>query len=132
MPVNHRMLPDGILIVERSGTPTAADEDASIQARLLDDHVAPGIRVLVDSREVDLGDSTEVVRHLAGVARATAARAECGAVALVVGSEVSYGMARMYMALTELRHPNTEVFREYEQALAWLRSQPKVAAHPSK
>lgn len=124
MPVSHHIRPDGILVVERWGSPSASEEDAGIQARLLDEEVVPGMRVLVDSRRVWPADTSGVVIHLAGIARATATHLECGAVALVVSSDVGYGMARMYMALTELKHPSTNVFRDYEEALTWLRARP--------
>jgi hypothetical protein len=39
----------------------------------------------------------------------------------VVASDVEYGMARMYLAYTDLVHPDTEVFRDLESAEAWLR-----------
>jgi len=128
MPVTYDVRPDGILMVERSGAPDNLEEDASLLLRLADERIVPGMRVLVDSTKVVPADSCKVVQHLAAVARATAVRLECGAVALVVSSDVAYGMARMYMALTEVGHPNTQVFRDCEEALSWLTSQPAAPA----
>ena len=86
--------------------------------------IGSGMRVLVDSRKVVPADSVEVVKHMAAVARTAAVKLDCGALALVVNSDVGYGMCRMYMALTEARHPNTQVFRDYDEAVSWLKSQP--------
>ena len=61
-----------------------------------------------------------------------AAEIGCGPVAIVASGDVEYGMARMYMALTELKHPNTMVFRCYEKALNWLGEQSKISYHPSE
>ncbi len=127
MPIRHHVRPDGIVVVERWGSLSIPEENASLQTRLADPAIVRGAPVLVDSSQVVQGDSIEVVKHLASVARATAERLECGAVALVVASDVEYGMARMYMGLTEVRHPRTEVFRGMEEALDWLKSQPMPA-----
>jgi hypothetical protein len=131
MPIKYDVGPDGILLIERSGAPDNLEEDASMLLRLADDRIVPGMRVLVDSRKVIPADSCEVVKHLAAVARATAVRLDCGALALVVSSDVAYGMARMYMALTEREHPNTQVFRDYAEALSWLQTHPLAPAGPA-
>lgn len=130
MPVTFEVRSDGILEIVRSGALGRAEEDASLALRHSDDRIVPGMRVLVDSRKVVPADSLEAVQHLAAVARATAADLDCGALALVVSSDVGYGMARMYMALTEARHPNTQVFRDYDEAVAWLKSQPEAPGGP--
>jgi hypothetical protein len=123
MPVTVTLRPDGLLEIVRSGAVDSAEEDASLVLRNADTRITPGMCVLVDSRKVVPADSCEVVQHLAAVARATAAGLDCGALALVVDSDVGYGMARMYMALTEAKHPNTQVFRDYDEAVLWLTSQ---------
>ena len=123
MPVRHHVRPDGIVVLERWGTSSIAEENASLQTRLADPAIVRGASVLVDSSGVVDGDSIEVVKHLASVARAVAERLDCGAIALVVASDVEYGMARMYMGLTAVRHPRTEVFRDREKALDWLKLQ---------
>jgi len=46
-------------------------------------------------------------------------------VAIVVSNDVEYGMARMYMGLTELKHTDTMIFRSYDNALKWLAKQSK-------
>lgn len=130
MPVTFELWPDGILEIVRSGALGRTEEDASLALRHSDDRIVPGMRVLVDSRKVVPADSIEVVRHLAAVSRTTAADLECGALALVVSLDVGYGMARMYMALTEAGHPNTQVFRDYDEAVSWLKSQPEAPVGP--
>jgi hypothetical protein len=130
MTIDYTIRPDGILVLERSGTISTSDEDVNLQKRLKDVKVVPGMRVLVDSQGVVHGDSVDVVRHLAAIARATAAQLECGALALVVRSDVEYGMARMYMALTDDHHPNQAVFRSVDEALSWLKSHPEGRRDP--
>lgn len=125
MPVTFEVRPDGILEIVRSGTLGRREETASLALRNRDERIVPGIPVIVDSRGVEPSDSVEMVRHLAAMAREIAVDLDCGAVALVVASDVSYGMARMYMALTEAVHPDTKAFRDYDEALEWLKSQPE-------
>jgi hypothetical protein len=124
MSIEHRVDPEmGILFVKRSGRIRTRDEELAFKQRQEDPLVVPGISVLVDCREVSPADSTKVIRYLAGQVTNLAVQLQCGPVAIIVSSDVEYGMARMYMALTELAYPNTMVFRDYEEGLAWLLAQ---------
>ena len=126
MPIEHKVdEKTGIMHVRRWGAITTHDEEAAIKKRNEDQLVVPGIPVIVDCREVDPPDSSEVVRYIADMTTGIAAELDCGPLAIVVGSDVEYGMARMYMALTELKHPDTIVFRSYDNALKWLRQKSK-------
>ena len=127
MPIEHTVdKKTGIMNVRRWGLITTQDEDSALLKRSEDPLVVPGIPVIVDCRDVDPPDSTKVTHYIAKMVTAIAAELDCGPVAIVVGSDVEYGMARMYMALTEFKHPNTMVFRSYDNALKWLREQSKM------
>ncbi|MBI1371862.1 MAG: hypothetical protein GC159_03760 [Phycisphaera sp.] len=122
MPITHRIAPDeGIMYVTRSGAIDTQDEIAALDARKADPDFRPGLGVLVDCRDVKPDDSVEVIHYLAKHANQHAERLRCGAVAIVVSTDVEFGMARMYEMLTEATHPHTEVFRDPDAALAWLR-----------
>lgn len=128
MPVEHSVdEKSGIMHVRRWGTITTQDEEIALNRRRKDPLVVPNIPVIVDCREVDPPDTTEVVRYIADSVTAIAAELDCGPVAIVVGSDVEYGMARMYMAFTELEHPNTAVFRSCDNALKWLHEQANIS-----
>jgi hypothetical protein len=123
MPIEHYVDPKtGIMHVRRWGEISTHDEKAALKKRRSDPLVVPNIAVVVDCRDVDPPDSIEVVHYIAEKITAIAAQLDCGPVAIIVSSDVEYGMARMYMALTELKHPQTEVFRSCDDALAWLRT----------
>ena len=130
MPISHHVRPDGIVVIERTGTITSEQEDVSLQERMNDVRVVPGMLVLVDARGLRGGASTQVIHHLAAIARATTEFLNCGALALVVASDLQHGMARMYMALTDLSHPNTRLFREFDEALSWLKQRRPEPADP--
>jgi hypothetical protein len=129
MPIKHRVDPaSNTMFVTRSGSIDTHDEEQAQRERQTDPLVVPGIAVLVDCREVEPADSTEVVQYLADNITALAANLQCGPVAIVVSSEVEYGMARMYQLMTDLEHPETAVFRDYREALDWLRQASRPAA----
>ena len=122
MPITHTVDTSlNILRVTRSGTISTQDEEEAFRLRRADPLVTVGIPVLVDCRDVSPADSTQVVKYLARVTSEIAHRLECGPLAIVVSSNVEYGMARMYMALVEPKHPHTNVFRDTEQAVEWLK-----------
>ena len=124
MPIEHVVDPEtGIMHVRRWGKIKTCDEDRALRKRREDPLVVPGIPVIVDCREVDPPDTTHLTNHIADRISALAEKLNCGPVAIVVSSEVQYGMARMFMGLTALTHPDTEVFRNYEEALDWLHRQ---------
>jgi len=123
MPVSHYVdRARGILFVTRSGTINRHDEDRSFQKRNDDPSIIPGIPVVVDCTGVDPPDTTEIVQYIADHSMHTAQRLKCGPLAIVVGSDVEYGMARMYQLLTETVHPDMEIFRSAQEAIDWLDS----------
>lgn len=124
MPIEHNVdEKTRTLYVRRWGEITAHDEEIALQKRKEDPLIVPNMSVIVDCREVYPPDTTEVVQYLANKVTALVAEIDCGPVAIVVSSDVEYGMARMYMALTELKHPSTMVFRNFNKALKWLQEQ---------
>ncbi len=110
-----------VLRVRRHGHISTHDEELACRERSEDPRIRPGMSVLVDCREVEPPDSTETIKYLADCVARNSAALQCGPVAIVVASDVEYGMARMYLAYTDLVHPDTEVFRDLESAEAWLR-----------
>lgn len=129
MPIKHTVSADGKLMrVRRWGHISTHDEEKAYHERLGDPRVVPGIAVLADCTEVEPPDTTATVKYLADFTSHIAAELQCGPLAIVVSSDVEYGMARMYMAYTELRHPRTEIFRSESEALAWLAQAGRVRA----
>ena len=121
MPIEHKIDPEtGIMHVRRWGHIDTQDEKEAFQKRSKDPLLVSDTPVIVECREVDPADSTEVVQYIADRTTRIAADLDCGPIAIIVSSDVEYGMARMYMTMTETMHPNTEVFRSYDEGLAWL------------
>lgn len=121
MPIKHQVEEDGRLLrLRRWGEISIQDEEMAGAQRAHDPLIVPGIAVLADCREVEPADTTEMVRSMAESTTRIAAALQCGPLAILVASDVEFGMARMFMAYTELEHPRTEVFRSETAALAWL------------
>ena len=109
-----------LLRVRRWGRITAHEEEKACRQRACDPLVVPGIQVLVDCKAVEPADTTEMVRSISDCTRHIGAALQCGPLAIVVDTEVQYGMARMYQAYTDSAHPITQVFRVEADALEWL------------
>lgn len=86
-----------------------------------DDRFRPGLRVLVDHRELDATTVTPAnMRAHAELMKRLDGRLGDTTIAFVVGSPLAFGYARMYelhAAETQLR---SHVFYSREEAIAWL------------
>jgi stage II sporulation SpoAA-like protein len=80
--------------------------------------VAPDFALLIDLRQADGKSVTSAgVRSLATRALVFAAASKR---AVVVPSDLGFGMARMYEMLREGRGGGMRVFRDYEEARRWV------------
>jgi len=121
MPITHHVDRErNILFIIRSGSVDSQDERQPRRRRKLDPLVVPGIPVLVDCRAIESPSNEEVTRYLADSLTAVVSDLQCGPTAIVVATDAQYDMARLYQMLTEIAHPKTEVFRDYDEALRWL------------
>jgi S-adenosylmethionine synthetase len=124
MPIEHKVHPEeNLLRIRRWGHISTHDEAKAFEVRRADPLVVPGICVLVDCTAVDPPDNTEAVKYIASCTTQLAAKIQCGPLAIIVNTDIEYGMARMYMGLTGLSHPQSNVFRSEAEALAWLRTE---------
>ena len=122
MPITHHFDRElNILFVTRSGSISSQDEQRALRERQANPLIVPGIPVLVDCRHVDPADSRDTVKYISEKVTQLASRIRCGPLAIVVVSDsAEYGMARMFQALIEAAHPDTEIFRDYGEALRWI------------
>jgi len=118
MPGGYSIDPARSLVLSRAWD-VLSGADLSRHARTLasDPGFKPDFNQLCDFRDV-----TEVRADAAAI-RELAALNPFGAGArraLVVSSDVVFGMARMYQILTETSPDEFEVFRDLDEALKWL------------
>ena len=122
MPISYRIdLERNLVLTTASGTLTD-DDIVQLKTRLVrDPDFKPGMKELSDIRGIDQLDVTpggvgamvqQDIRDSAEVASHK--------LALVVSKEVAYGMARMYQTLTKSNIETVSVFRDIDEARAWL------------
>lgn len=123
MPLYHRVDPvRGIVRVEVRGTPDLAEEKGIYQRFLRDPDYRPGMPILVDDRGREGMVDPAEVRSLAAAVSDSQVALRGTRCALLVGSDVQYGMSRVWAARAESSGMIVEVFRDEAEALRWLRA----------
>lgn len=118
MPTDYLIdLPRGLVISRAWGVLTDEELLARTRALAEDPRVRPDMRQLSDFREVtDLKVHGATIHAMVGLNPFGAGARR----AVIVGSDASYGMARMYQLLQDTAPDSVDVFRELEPALEWL------------
>ncbi len=80
----------------------------------------PGLDVLLDLVDCKSLPETEKVRFAAGRVTASSSSLRFGRMAIVVPSDVLFGMLRMFHTLSETAFTDAQIFRDRDQALQWL------------
>ena len=118
MPVSYRIDRERrIVFTEASGVLTDSDV-IEFQRRLRDDpEFEPDFRQLADCRAIDeIGMTREGVEE----ASSRSPFSQGSLRAIIVGSDVAFGMARMFENLRHEARDEIRVFREEEEARRWL------------
>jgi hypothetical protein len=122
MPIEHDFDPDRrILSVRMFGV--VGDEDVlQLAKEITGDAVEDPVHdELIDLREVDAPiATTETLRRVAEMFRGSERQPESVKIAFVATSDAAYGIARMYQAFRSDSAASMRVFRELEEARAWL------------
>ena len=118
MPVDYRIdEAEGVAYMRAWGALTLADVVAARDRMIADPDFSPGMKQLVDAREV------QEVKITAAEARRSASSAAFGSGArraFVATSDELFGLFRMYGGHTERLGAELHVFREMEEACEWL------------
>ncbi len=124
MPVSYTIDVQSSLVLTRASGTLTDDDVIQLKARLVrDPDFKPGMRELSDIRNIDHLDVTPAgVRAMVLQDKEDASQVASHKLALVLSEDVAYGMARMYQTLTESNMENVGVFRDIEEARAWLQS----------
>jgi hypothetical protein len=117
------IIEDGILRTRLLGDVTPDDVRSYRTAVRSDPAARHGLLALVDCREASKLFSTADLKILAAEAvemyRHTAVRQRC---AVLVASDVAFGLARMYEVLLKDTPIDLEFFRNAEEAMSWLQA----------
>lgn len=117
MPFRYAIDPDlGLIQVTFTGPTTTRDLADARAAVMADPAYAPRLGLLIDLEEADL-------THMSpAMLRERAQRPPgAGAIAVVAGTDLAYGLSRMYEQMSK---SPVGVFRHRAEALAWLATLP--------
>jgi len=121
MPVTYRIDPELRRIVTHcTGNATLAEVLAHFDELESDGNCPVGADVLLDLTAMTSAPNVGQMRSAAARAADAARKVRFGSIAIVVGSEILFGMARVFEAFTEAHFARTSVFRNREAAEAWL------------
>ncbi|MFY9551985.1 MAG: hypothetical protein WAU32_12600 [Thermoanaerobaculia bacterium] len=127
MPVTYRIDPEHRRILTRcEGNATLFEVLAHFDELELDADFPSGADVLLDLTGMTSLPNIGQIRTAADRAGDAARKVRFGSVAIIVGSEAIFGMARVFETFTERHFTRTAVFRSREAAEAWLA---KPSAH---
>jgi hypothetical protein len=106
---------------------TVTDEDVIRMAETIagDPRIAPGMRELMDLREVERAEvSRDMLQSIAALDRAHTAKFLGNRTAIVAIRDAHYGLARMYANMMEATSAPTtvRVFRDPDEARTWLQA----------
>ena len=108
----------GVVVGTASGL-LRLDEIQEAAATVWRDAKKPRARVLWDLRQAQFALSSSEVRALAEFTKKHSPFSHLR-MAFVVGSDLEFGLVRMFEVFREAKGTQTEVFREMHEALEWL------------
>ena len=122
MPFHLRRASDPDITIGICEGPLGLDEAKAGARAVWDDPTWRASPVVWDFRGAKLNMSTAEVRAFAEFVLESQPAARPPRVAIVTGTDVDFGMARMFGAYRE--HPSTQVrvFRDYDDAVTWAQS----------
>lgn len=123
MPLHYRVDPDSrILVATGEGVLEESDLLAYTEQIAGDPEAQKARHELVDLRAADPGSpvSSDAVRRVAQFWAQREDSVKGGRVAFVAGSDLAFGLARMYELLRASQVHEIQVFRDWDEAWAWL------------
>lgn len=122
MPISYEIDHDaGMIHTLATGTLTDEDVYAHKRRLLRDPRYRPGMQEIADVRGVsELAVTPEGIRHMVAMDDRDADRLAGRRLAIVAGSDLVFGMARMYQQSAEQTAQRIGVFRTIDEGRAWL------------
>ena len=115
---------DHIIWITLSGQYSLEDGLQTYSAILRDPAFNEGMDLLFDARESKVNPSLAQVKERVVFLRSVVHHSS-GRMAIVVSDALRYGLSRMLSTYAQMRGMNIDVFRDVEEALCWLGSEPQ-------
>jgi hypothetical protein len=98
-----------------------------------DPRFRPGMRILLDFRELDVTEldgreAADIGRHLAGIED----RYGSASLAVVVPDPLTFDLTKTAEVSASFEQVNVSVFYRCEDALMWLETRPRASSEPSR
>ena len=122
MPMTYEIDPEARL-VRLLGTGLITDEEMvrCISTLRADPRLEPDMNTLSDMREIEVGFTSTGVARMLDVMEKTADRRRSARSAIVVSTDLAFGMGRMVELQSDERvDPTFRIFRDMDAALEWL------------
>ena len=121
MPMHYQIDSEhGMLFVVAEGDITQAERLAAMQAWLSDPDFRPGLHTLADFSEATNVPSLPELEEIAAFIRGYAKRIGQVKIAIFTKRPVTFGVARQFGALAPGEFLTVRVFKDRDEALAWL------------
>ncbi len=122
MPMSYSIDPEARLVrIVGSGRLTDDEMVQCVSALRADPKLEPDMSTLSDMRDIEVAFTPEGVERMVDAMEATAERRSQARAAIVVGSDVAFGMGRMFEMQSEERTaPSFRIFRDMDAAREWL------------
>ena len=118
--MRYEIDPRGFVRITASESPTLKEELALYQKMMADPAFHPGINILLDNRMRSTTSETSHIKKMSHLVSKSSSELQGCCCAIVVASDAEFGMARMYGLVSGDDPMSTAVFRELEEAEAWL------------
>ena len=122
MPMRYTIDRDAQLVrVMGSGRLTDADMRQCVAALRQDPDLEPDMNTLSDMRGIEVAFTADGIRQVIAIMRRTGDRRSGGRAAIVVDSDVAFGMGRVFATTAEGQtEPPFRIFRAFSDACDWL------------
>jgi hypothetical protein len=113
-------------LVRFVGTGVLTDDElvGCITRLRADPRIEPGMNSLSDMREIEVGFTTDGVSRVIDVMTKTRGRRGLAKAAIVVSSDVAFGMGRMLELRAGELDPSFRIFRDMDAAREWVGAEP--------
>lgn len=111
-----------VLIIDQNGVTDPADIRQVLKQALADPRLAGGSHLLWDATEAPAQASADKMRSLIG-GRWDRSSPLSNRIAMLVTTDLQYGLSRMFSAHADEAGYRVEVFCDKDDALQWLRSE---------
>jgi len=122
VPMSYRIdLEAGLILLKGTGLLTDDEMVQCIAELRRDPELEPGMHTLSDMREIEVGFTAEGVSRMLDTMKISSERRSAARAAIVVSSDVAFGMARMVEGRADGQlEPHFRVFRDIAEAREWL------------